>query len=75
MEAIARLLGIIPLESLQFAFVQKALLALGYSLPKYGADGDYGAETTDAVKKFQKDNGLPLHGAVDKITMIRLMGN
>jgi hypothetical protein len=28
---------------------QKRLLALGFSLPKYGADGDYGKEADDAI--------------------------
>lgn len=54
--------------------VQRLLIATGYKMPKYGADGDYGEETEDAVKKFQKDNGLPMHGAVDKNTMLKLMG-
>lgn len=35
--------------------VQKALLALGYSLPA-GATGFYGQQTADAVLKFQLDN-------------------
>ena len=42
--------------------LQEKLLALGYQLPKYGADGDYGAETIKAVKEFQKDNGLTADG-------------
>ena len=42
--------------------LQELLLARGYSLPNYGADGDYGNETVTAVKKFQKDNGLDVDG-------------
>lgn len=42
--------------------LQELLLARGYSLPNYGADGDYGNETVTAVKKFQKDNGLDADG-------------
>lgn len=42
--------------------LQNLLLSHGYELPKYGADGDYGAETVTAVKKFQKDNGLDADG-------------
>jgi peptidoglycan hydrolase-like protein with peptidoglycan-binding domain len=33
-------------------------MQLGYSLPKYGADGSYGNETMTAVINFQRDNGL-----------------
>jgi len=34
--------------------VQEALLALGYELPKFGADSNFGKETDEAVRKFQK---------------------
>lgn len=42
--------------------LQTELLQRGYELPKYGADGDYGAETVKAVKQFQQDNGLTADG-------------
>lgn len=42
--------------------MQKSLLSLGYSLPRYGADGDFGSETETAVKAFQKDHGLVADG-------------
>ena len=48
--------------------LQQALIALGYSLPKYGADGKWGSETLRALKKFQKDNGLKVDGIVGKNT-------
>lgn len=48
--------------------LQQALMALGYSLPKYGADGKWGSETLKALKKFQKDNGLKADGIVGKNT-------
>lgn len=48
--------------------LQEALMALGYSLPKYGADGKFGTETANAVRKFQKDNGLKVDGIVGKDT-------
>jgi len=38
--------------------LQAKLLQLGYSLPRYGADGSYGSETISAVINFQRDNGL-----------------
>src|SRR5690606_16979953 len=36
--------------------MQNGLLYLGFKLPKYGADGDYGSETTAAIKAFKKTN-------------------
>ena len=48
--------------------MQKMLLALGYALPRYGADGDYGTETRDAVIRFQQDHGLPSGGIYDGAT-------
>lgn len=42
---------------------QKALIRLGYELPRYGADGDFGAETRRALRAFQKArSGLPNDG-------------
>lgn len=35
--------------------IQAALIFLGYSLPKFGADGYFGPETEKAIKKFNKD--------------------
>lgn len=48
--------------------LQKRLMELGYSLPKYGADGDFGNETLEAVKAFQKDHGLTVDGVVGEKT-------
>ena len=45
--------------------LQSDLMQLGYALPRYGADGDFGSETETAVKKFQSDKGLPVNGIVD----------
>lgn len=42
--------------------LQTALITLGYNLPKYGADGDFGSETEAAVKEFQKAHGLLVDG-------------
>ncbi len=44
--------------------VQQMLIDLGYSLPRYGADGKFGNETKNAVKAFQNDKGLKEDGRV-----------
>jgi peptidoglycan hydrolase-like protein with peptidoglycan-binding domain len=46
----------------EVADVQKALLALGYQLPRHGVDGIRGPETVAAVKEFQQANGLTIDG-------------
>jgi peptidoglycan hydrolase-like protein with peptidoglycan-binding domain len=46
-------------------YLQTLLVKLGYKLPKYGIDGDYGqdgGESVMAVKAFQKDHGLTVDG-------------
>lgn len=47
---------------------QYLLLSRGLTLPKYGADGDYGAETEAAVKKFQRLAGLEADGECGALT-------
>jgi hypothetical protein len=56
----------------QVADVQKILLALGYKLPKHGVDGVRGPETRNALKQFQKDNGLKVDGAPGQGTIDKL---
>ena len=53
--------------------VQKHLIELGYSLPKYGADGIYGNETVNAVKQFQKAKNLVVDGIIGKNTWKKLL--
>jgi Putative peptidoglycan binding domain len=36
--------------------IQQALYDIGFPLKKFGADGDYGGETVEAVKAFQRAN-------------------
>lgn len=52
--------------------LQTELINRGYSLPKYGADSDFGNETLNAVKKFQKDHGLVADGIVGPATWAAL---
>ena len=37
--------------------LQRALMAKGYELPKFGDDGDYGSETEAALRDYYADNG------------------
>ncbi len=48
--------------------LQTALMALGYDLPGYGADGWYAGETLAAVRAFQTDNGLAVDALVGPMT-------
>ena len=48
--------------------LQTKLLNLKYSLPKFGADGDFGKETESAVRQFQMDRGLTVDGVVGSKT-------
>lgn len=52
--------------------VQLRLMALGYPLPKYGADGYMGAETATALRAFQGAVGVPVTGVADATTLARL---
>lgn len=56
----------------EVADVQKALIALGYQLPKYGVDGIRGSETSSAVSQFQKDNQLKVDGDPGPETVAKL---
>lgn len=57
---------------IEVADIQKALIALGYPLPKHGVDGIRGPETSDAVKKFQADHGLEVDGDPGPNTVAKL---
>lgn len=46
--------------------LQKALIAVGASLTRYGADGDFGDETRTAVKWFQTKYNLSVDGIYGK---------
>ena len=53
--------------------MQSMLISCGYTLPRYGADGNFGAETLSAVKQFQQDHGLTVDGIVGKKTYAALL--
>lgn len=53
--------------------MQEALVKAGWSFPRYGCDGDFGAETEANVKGFQRTEGLPVTGVYDAATRTALM--
>ena len=53
-------------------YVQTRLIELGYDLSPYGADGKFGAKTEEAVKNFQRVNGLEADGIVGQKTYAAL---
>lgn len=54
--------------------MQQMLMNKGYPLNTYGADASFGNETFEAVRKFQKANGLRDDGIVGKNTWRKLLG-
>ena len=55
--------------------VQQRLIELGYSCGNSGADGDFGAGTYNAVRRFQNLNGLTVDGKVGEKTMAKLFSD
>lgn len=53
--------------------VQMFLICKGYDIGKYGADGDIGTCTVNAIKNFQKNNKLVQDGIVGTKTWNKLM--
>lgn len=54
--------------------MQQLLLAKGYELPKYGADGEYGDETKNALMLFQEDMNLKPDAECGRDTWSALLG-
>lgn len=52
--------------------IQAALICAGYSCGKHGADGYFGDDSVDAVKRFQKDNKMICNGIVGKAVASKL---
>jgi len=53
---------------------QKRLIAHGFELTNFGADGDFGTETYKAVRAFQKANDLEVDGICGPKTWAALRG-
>ncbi|MBL8915362.1 MAG: peptidoglycan-binding protein [Archangium sp.] len=51
------------------ADAQNLLLRAGNSLTRYGADGQFGAETTQAIARFQLAHGITASGNLDSQTL------
>lgn len=51
---------------------QTKLIQLGYDLSPYGPDGKFGNKTLEAVKAFQRDNGLNPDGIIGSKTWAAL---
>lgn len=60
------------LRSVQVADGQKALVALGFPLPRFGVDGILGPETAGSIRAFQAKNSIPQTGLFDKATADKL---
>ena len=58
-------------QGAEVAEIQGHLVNLGYDVI---ADGDFGPSTVDAVKSFQKSQGLKVSGYVDESTYTALVG-
>ena len=54
--------------------MQILLMGYGCRLPRYGADGECGAETGSALKNYQTMNGLSVDGVCGEKTWKKLLG-
>lgn len=54
--------------------MQILLIGRGYSCGSYGADGDFGSATDNAVRAYQKAKGLTVDGIAGPATMAKLLG-
>lgn len=54
-------------------WVQERLIAKNYNVGAWGADGKYGASTANAIKQFQKNNGLVVDGLTGINTIKKLI--
>lgn len=54
--------------------LQRMLIMRGCKLPRYGCDGQYGAETVEAVKAYQTTHALAIDGIAGPLTWAALAG-
>ena len=54
--------------------MQQLLMAKGYPLPRYGADGEYGSETENALLCFQEDENIRPNAECGTATWNALLG-
>lgn len=52
--------------------LQEALIALGYELPRWGADGSLGSESIDALAAFLRDHGVEVEDDASEVTKAQL---
>ena len=57
----------------QVKTLQRLLLALGFTMEGYGADGSFGGATDRAVRKYQEKNQLQVDGIVGTNTWSKLL--
>jgi peptidoglycan hydrolase-like protein with peptidoglycan-binding domain len=53
--------------------IQNALMSKNFPLPRYGADGILGTETSNAIASFQNANGIRATGVLDQETYDKLL--
>lgn len=53
--------------------LQQNLIKLGYDLGTYADDGDFGSKTDEAVRNFQKDNGLTVDGEYGPLSQAAML--
>ena len=53
--------------------LQILLIGYGYSCGSYGADGDFGSATDNAVRRFQSAKGIGVDGIVGTNTWTKLL--
>ena len=58
----------------QVKTLQALLIGYGYDCGKYGADGDFGAATDSALRKYQKATDLTVDGVAGPKTWAKLLG-
>lgn len=54
--------------------MQRLLKAAGFDIGRYGADGEFGFDTQNAVKAYQRSKGIDADGEAGPETMSRLYG-